>query len=110
MMRRRSKLFPALADDGPEDRMAEELADLVLDGRDGLRLVLAVSRRRTPASQKPATTRVRDAAVIILPVAGVAEQPLEREERRAGHVEQGPAGRCEGCAPAAAPNCRRRAS
>ena len=76
-----------LADDGAEDGMAEELADLVLDRGDGLGLVL-----RLPGGELPFPERLHDGIADPrhehLAIRGVAEEPLEREEGGAGNFEE----------------------
>ncbi len=92
--RRRSRLDRDLPDDGPEDRLAQKLPDLVLDRRDGLRPVLGFPGGELLLPEG-ADHRIVDMPRKVFAVLRVAEQPLEREQRRAGHFQQGQQGVAE---------------
>ena len=77
-----------LADDGPEDRLAEELADLVLDRVRWPPPGTVASSRRTPSPRRLRHHWIAEPLRDHLAVAAVAQQPLKREERRAGDFQQ----------------------
>ena len=78
---------PGLADNRPENRVAEELADLVLDGCNGLGPVLRFPMGKL-AFPEALDDWVGDPAREHFSVGSVCEKPLEREKGRAGRFDK----------------------
>ena len=100
------RAWPTMAQ---EDGVAEELADLILDGRNGFCLVLGFPGSELALPECP-HDGIAEPAREHRAVGSVAEEPLEGEQGDAGGFEAREQGVTQDVLQVAAPTSRRRAS